>query len=407
MKDAWNSWQIAESAIDTHTSVELAQMFHFACLIGYSEKAVMLYRLIHDVMQSGNFLCNPADIAADLARTGHLDTLQRLEEIGFDLVPHLDAALLLAAEFGHADFALYLTQRGADASAYDAKALWHAVEKNHAGMLDDLLSYRSYPADLLHDIAAEAVVNIRTDILDVIFKHGFDIHHKEESLLCKALSVNRTYPRMLDYLHAHGATVMQHEELPLQKAIAQVSLRHVEWALFHGADPLFLPPKPYESGMKSTVLSGVLRRAMAFRMQEARDLFDPAAWKDVAAAPHADDMLAAAIRGGSLRLAIDAIIAQPRARDSLINESALQSPINGRSLTMLDMIIRTGQHKALCDARLWRGRMAELERIVALLPENLRTDIGTGVFDDLKEYDRADQRRIALKSKRHGFPPPR
>lgn len=405
--EAWNSWKIDEGAIDSYTSVELAQIFHFACLIGYTEKATVFYRLVNGIDTNGEQLCKDADIAGDLARTGHLETLQALETIGFDITPHLDAALILAAEFGHRDMARYLAQRGADGMVQEEAALTHAAQKGSADMLSDILDYKTYPEAPLLKLALAAVKSQRQDVIATLLDHGLDIHADNEALLTTALSNSYTNKLFLNFLLAKGADPL-FRNVALVTTIQHTTVINTDWVLAQGADPLMLPEKSYEAGMNHKVLGDRLRIAIAAHAQLAETDASRILWKTAIDGPEYPNLLVLAVRGQQLRDVVHAIVEKPideRAR--YLNIDMLNTPIGKTDVTLKDLILRTGQHKNLFDARLWQGRFGELKTLLDSLPAPLLQEIEKGTLDEIQQYDQADRTRSALKSKKKFYPGPR
>lgn len=405
--EAWNSWKIDEGSIDAYTSVELAQIFHFACMIGYTEKATIYYALVRGVDMNGEPLCKDGDVAADLAKAGHLETLLALEKIGFDLTPHLDNALILAAEFGHRDMTRYLAQRGADGMAQEDAALTHVAQNNRADMLSDMLDYKSYPEAHLLKLALAAVKSQQKDILSTLLDHGLDIHAEEEAILATALSNSYTNSAFLTFLLEKGADPL-FRNVGLKTTIRHTLVINTAWVLAQGADPLMLPQASYDAGMANKVLGDRLRTAIDAHTKQAETDASRILWKTAIDSPEYPALLALAIRGHQLRDVIRAIVEKPAdERTRYLNSKMLNSPVGHTDVTLQELILRTGQHKNLFDPRLWQGRFGALKTLLDSLPAPLLQEIEKGTLDEIQRYDQAERTRIALKSKKKFYPDPR
>lgn len=269
----------------------------------------------------------------------------------------LNAGLIAACEYGHADIAAYLLDSGAD------------IHARHMNMKPD------YPLQV-------AACRGKTEVVELLLDRGADIHVDSDQPIRHAALNNHIETAKL--LLQRGADLHAGEEYAFMISCANGNLEMAELMLDHGADLHARNDLAWQRAREyknDHILDMLRTRNRAEGMEKLRDMYpdglDMENLRDsygdagrtmlfFAAEHQCFDLAVAEATGNGGRLEINDLLWPDDNRDTVVNT-----------------LVRKNELDQALRPEFWRGRLPELKKLCSRIPEYYRDDADyTGAIEN-------------------------
>ncbi len=172
------------------------------------------------------------------AENGHLDIIEHLVDLGFDIHFNHEFPLRIAAANGRLNVVKYLVEHNANIHTKHDEALARAITNGHLAIVDYLVSQGA----VIHRALPLAAESNHLDIVKYLEPHSA-VQDLNNALLW-AISNNNL--EMVKYLIEHDANVHYMEDLPLRQAAKLGYLDIVKYLVSRRADPSVIKKNDYK-----------------------------------------------------------------------------------------------------------------------------------------------------------------